>query len=200
MNGTPDNDGKLLSYPYIDFPRIAEITLEASEDGQWTAATVANGDGGDFAHYLRDTSGKWQQVTHFEDGVKHVRFGRDHSLYMLSLKDAPRGKVLRLALNTPELSKATIVAPEAKGVVQEFEDPAVRERTRSHREGAPSTPPDVDSTVVGEKKNRAIVFFGEPFGGANVLGPADFVESFFFGRRLQLPNALFHPRKITNQG
>jgi len=137
MNGTPDNDGKLLSYPYIDFPRIAEITLEASEDGQWTAATVANGDGGDFAHYLRDTSGKWQQVTHFEDGVKHVRFGRDHSLYMLSLKDAPRGKVLRLALNTPELSKATIVAPEAKGVVQEFA-PADDGLYVSYLQGGPS--------------------------------------------------------------
>jgi len=38
-----------------DFPRIAEIELETSEDGQWTLASVANGDGGDFAHYLRDS-------------------------------------------------------------------------------------------------------------------------------------------------
>ncbi len=32
-----------------DFPRIAEIELNASEDGKWLLATVANGDGGDFA-------------------------------------------------------------------------------------------------------------------------------------------------------
>src|SRR5882724_3929481 len=35
-----------------DFPRIAEITLAASRDGKYILATVANGDGGDFAHYL----------------------------------------------------------------------------------------------------------------------------------------------------
>src|SRR5436190_4994684 len=35
-----------------DFPRIAEIALESSRDGRYILATVANGDGGDFAHYL----------------------------------------------------------------------------------------------------------------------------------------------------
>jgi len=103
-----------------DFPRIAEIALDASKDGQWTLATVANGDGGDFAHYLRNTSGKWRQLTKFEDGIKHAMFGRDNELYLLSLKDAPKGKILRLNPSSPELAKATIVAPEQIGVVQEF--------------------------------------------------------------------------------
>src|SRR4029077_2304203 len=35
-----------------DFPRIAEVVLEASRDGRYILAAVANGDGGDFAHYL----------------------------------------------------------------------------------------------------------------------------------------------------
>jgi prolyl oligopeptidase len=103
-----------------EFPRIAEIALEASEDGQWFLASVANGDGGDFAHYLRDADGNWQQLTRFEDGIKHARFGRDGALYLLSRKDAPRGKVLRLPLNTLDLAKATVVVPESRGVVQEF--------------------------------------------------------------------------------
>jgi prolyl oligopeptidase len=103
-----------------DFPRIAEINLEASEDGQWVLATVANGDGGDFAHYLRDASGRWQQLTHFEDGIKGAKFCRDGAIYLLSRKNAPRGKVLRLALDTPDLATATVVTPERKGVVQEF--------------------------------------------------------------------------------
>ena len=103
-----------------DFPRIAEIALEASPDGQWVLAAVANGDGGDFAHYLRDAAGKWQQVTRFEDGVKQVKFGRDGALYLLSRKNAPRGKVLRLPLDTPDLAKATVAAPESRGVAQEF--------------------------------------------------------------------------------
>ncbi len=103
-----------------DFPRIAETDLDASEDGQWISATVANGDGGDFAHYLRNASGRWKQVTRFEDGIKRVEFGRDNALYLLSRKDAPRGKLLRLPLNTLELARATVAVPESKGGVQEF--------------------------------------------------------------------------------
>ena len=103
-----------------DFPRIAEIALDASEDGQWILASVANGDGGDFAHYLRDAAGQWQQLTRFEDGIKQVKFGRNGALYLLSLKNAPRGKVLRLSLGTLDLAKATATVPEGRGVVQEF--------------------------------------------------------------------------------
>jgi prolyl oligopeptidase len=103
-----------------DFPRIAEVDMETSEDGQRVLAAVANGDGGDFAHYVRDPGGKWQQVTRFEDGIKRVKFGRDGALYLLSRKDAPRGKVLRLLLDTPDLAKATVAVPESRGTVQVF--------------------------------------------------------------------------------
>jgi prolyl oligopeptidase len=116
--GTPASQDKLEIGK--DFPRIAEIALEASDDGRWTLATVANGDGGDFAHFLRGAAGDWKQITRFEDGIKRARFGRDRALYLLSLKDAQRGKVLRLGLENPELAKAKVVAPERKGVVQDF--------------------------------------------------------------------------------
>ncbi len=102
------------------FPRIAEIELETSQDGLWIAASVANGDGGDFEHFVRSAAGKWQQVTRFEDGIKRVKLGRDNALYLLSQKDAPRGKVLRLPLESLDLAKATVVAAESKGVVQEL--------------------------------------------------------------------------------
>ena len=121
--GTPPSDDKLEIGK--DFPRIAEIELDASENGQAILATVANGDGGDFAHYLRDTSGEWRAITRFEDGVKQARFGPDGALYLLSLKDAPRGKILRLAPNVTDLSQAAIVLPERKGVVREYAPCAV---------------------------------------------------------------------------
>ena len=107
-----------------DFPRIAEIELDSSDDGKWLLASVANGDGGDFAHYLRDASGQWRQLTHFEDGVKRIKFGRDDGLYLLSRKDAPHGKILRLAITNTDLSRATVVVPESRGVVQDFEPSA----------------------------------------------------------------------------
>ncbi len=103
-----------------DFPRIAEISLQTSDDGRWVLATVANGDGGDFAHYLRNSAGRWRQITHFEDGIKRGRFGRDGALYLLSLKSAPRGKLLRLSLNEPDLARATTVVPERQGVIEDF--------------------------------------------------------------------------------
>jgi prolyl oligopeptidase len=120
--GAPVSEDKLEIG--TDFPRIAEIELETSEDGRTILASVANGDGGDFAHYVRNSAGKWQQITRFEDGIKAVKIGRDSALYLLSRKDAPRGKVLRLALDpsgaAAPLSSATTVVPERKGVVQEF--------------------------------------------------------------------------------
>ncbi len=86
-----------------DFPRIAEIQLHTSDDGRWLLASVGNGDGGQFAHYLMDLDGQWTQITHFEDGIVSVKFGPgerggDGALYLLSRKDAPRGQILRLPL------------------------------------------------------------------------------------------------------
>ena len=107
-----------------DFPRIAEIGLAASEDGEWLLATVANGDGGEIAHYLRNAAGAWRQLTRFADDVKAIQFGKDTALYLLSKKDAPRGKILRLPLAEPDLAKAVVVVPEGQGVVSEFKSAA----------------------------------------------------------------------------
>lgn len=104
-----------------DFPRIAEIALAASDDGRWLLATVANGDGGDYAHYLRDSFGAWHQLTQFADGIKAIKFGQDGSIYLLSKKNAPRGKILRLSLADPALARARVVVLEGRGVVGEFE-------------------------------------------------------------------------------
>jgi prolyl oligopeptidase len=107
-----------------DFPRIAEIDLSASEDGKQLLVTVANGDGGDYAHYLRDAPGSWKQITRFEDGVKVIKFGKDAALYLLSRQNAPRGKILRLPLAGLGLTKATVVVPETQGVISEYESSA----------------------------------------------------------------------------
>ncbi len=101
-----------------EFPRIAEVVLEASQDGKYVLAKVANGDGGDFAHYLLGPDGAWKQITQFSDQVKAAHLGRDNALYLLSRADAPRGKVMRLSLETPELAKATLIVPVSEAVIQ----------------------------------------------------------------------------------
>jgi prolyl oligopeptidase len=103
-----------------DFPRIAEIVLEALRDGKYILATVANGDGGDFAHYLLGPGGTWKQITQFSDQVKAARLGRDNALYLLSRAAAPRGKILRLPLETPELSKAVEIVPTGEPVIAQI--------------------------------------------------------------------------------
>ena len=87
-------------------------------------ASVANGDGGDFAHYLLGPEKKWTQITQFTDQVKLVRIGQDKALYLLSRDDAPRGKVLRLPLETPELAKAKEIVPAGEAVIQRLEPTA----------------------------------------------------------------------------
>jgi prolyl oligopeptidase len=120
--GTPDAEDTYSIGK--DFPRIAEIVLEASRDGRYILASVANGDGGDFAHYLLEpdgsASGGWKQITKFSDQIKAARLGRDNALYLLSRNAAPRGKVLRLPLETPELSKAVEIVPTGEPVIQQI--------------------------------------------------------------------------------
>ena len=98
-----------------DFPRIAEIQLATSDDGKYLLASVANGDGGEFAHYLMDPDGRWTQITRFTDAVVSVKFGPDQSLYLLSHKNAPRGTVLRLPLASPRLDQAQVVIRQTPG-------------------------------------------------------------------------------------
>jgi prolyl oligopeptidase len=123
--GTPDTEDTYSIGK--DFPRIAEIILATSHDGRYILATVANGDGGDFEHYLLgpdgSASGGWKQITKFSDQIKTARLGRDNALYLLSRNTAPRGKVLRLPLPAsagPELSKAVQIVPAGEAVIQQI--------------------------------------------------------------------------------
>src|SRR5437870_12252948 len=114
--GTPDTEDRYSIGK--EFPRIAEITLEASRDGKHILATVANGDGGDFAHYLLGPDGTWKQITQFSDEIKIARLGRDNALYLVSRAGAPRGKILRLPLDVPELKNAAEIVAAGDAVIE----------------------------------------------------------------------------------
>jgi prolyl oligopeptidase len=103
-----------------DFPRIAEIALNTSEDGKFILARMANGDGGEFEHYLLGPSGKWTQVTRLADQVSAARFGLDGSLYLLSRQNALMGKIVRVPLDRPNLAEARTIVPESKVGIQDL--------------------------------------------------------------------------------
>ena len=169
-----------------DLPRIAEIALETSQDGRHLLAIVSNGDGGEYAHYLRDTAGKWSQVTRFEDQVKQAEFGRDplyiewgkdDALYVLSTKDAPNGKILRLPLANPDLAKAAVVVPQGTNVIQDFK-PSASGLFVSLIHGGPSELEFIDylnkSTNTFGRQGRGGFGFGPPADGAFFGGGPNF--------------------------
>jgi prolyl oligopeptidase len=109
-----------------DFPRIAEIELETSLDGRHVLAGVANGDGGEHAHYLLDPAGEWTQVTKFSDQVSRAALAPDDALFLLCTKDAPLGKILRLPPGAADLAKAVTIVPEDTVVIEGFAASATR--------------------------------------------------------------------------
>jgi prolyl oligopeptidase len=122
-----------------DFPRIAEIQLHTSDDGKWLLASVANGDGGQFAHYIMDMNGNWAAITHFEDGIVSVKFGLgergvNNGIYLLSRKNAPRGQILRLPLMSLtrkeppfSLAKSEVVVPQSAGSPDEADRASIED-------------------------------------------------------------------------
>ena len=100
-----------------DFPKVAEIKLEARFNPQLVIASVAKGDGGEFAHYVIDTGGTARQISRFEDKVVAAAAGADGALYLVSRQGAPRGKLLMLAPGATDLSRAVTLVPESDAVM-----------------------------------------------------------------------------------
>ena len=102
------------------FPTIAEIGFETSPDNRTIIARVANGDGGEYAHYVSGPLGKWIQFTSYEDLIPTVKFGPDNSLYLLSHKDSPRGRILHLPAGETDLARAQTVIAQSEVVISDF--------------------------------------------------------------------------------
>jgi prolyl oligopeptidase len=113
MSGSPA-DSK-IDIPGL--PRVAEITLDYNAAAQALLVTAANGDGGEFAHYLVDSHGGVHQITHFSDKATFAALGPDGALYLESQNNAPRRQVLKLAKGQYNLSVARVIVPQIDGAV-----------------------------------------------------------------------------------
>ncbi len=100
-----------------DFPRIAEIKLEADTRSGRLLVTVQYGDSGRFAHYVRTLRRQWKQITDYDDQIVQAAFGPDDTIFFISRADAPRGKILKLSLADASLDKAQIVVPEGDDTI-----------------------------------------------------------------------------------
>jgi prolyl oligopeptidase len=109
-----------------DLPRIAEIKLDADDASGRILATVQNGDGGEFAHFLRDpASGAWQQFNRFEERTIQATFGKQDDLFLVSFTNAPRGKIERIEIAAlPQQRRQQLVAPGEETIVTTFFEPS----------------------------------------------------------------------------
>jgi prolyl oligopeptidase len=100
------------------FPRIAEIQLRSDERTARVLATVQNGDGGEFALFLRGKDWKWKRIAEFKDRIVQAEFGPRDDLYLLSHVDAPRGKIQRLAISDLSIKNARTIIPQGKDTIE----------------------------------------------------------------------------------
>lgn len=108
----------------VDLPRIAEIQVAVDKKSGRVMVTVQEGDGGRFAHYLKDTDGSWRQLSKFGDKILQIAFGPNEDLYILSRDGAPRGKVLHAPVSAPDLSHAqTLIEAGLDAIVEDFWGP-----------------------------------------------------------------------------
>ncbi len=106
-----------------NFPKIAEVVVGTTREGV-ALVSMQKGDGGQFQHYIRTLDGKWHQLTRYEDRIVqavagHSTDGRTTAVYLVSLKEAPRGRLLKLVLDNrtgdgADLTKANVLIPEGR--------------------------------------------------------------------------------------
>jgi len=157
-----------------DFPRIAEIQLKGSRDGNYLLAKVHNGDGGEVAFHVRDSVGQWTQVAGFKDGVKQMAFGEDGRLYAMSVTDALLGRIIAIPLDRPSLGNAVVVVPEAN-IVAESVTPTKSRLYVKYRDGGPTAA-------------RIFALDGKPLGDV----PAEPISDISIGIALTGDDVLVH--------
>jgi prolyl oligopeptidase len=156
--GTPESaDRRELA---DELPRIAEVELATKRDGKWVLAEVKNGDGGEVEFWIRPAGkGAWKRLSAFQDKVVGAAFGTGSELFLLSRKDAPRGKVVRLPLPPPAgerpVDRAALVVPEGEGSIQAV----LPTRSRLY----------VVELVGGPSRLRITSLAGKPLGEVPVL-------------------------------
>jgi prolyl oligopeptidase len=102
------------------FPRIAEINFESTPDGKHVLADVSDGDGGFYEFWLHTHGEGWVKIAAFDDLVTRALFGGDDTIYLLSRKDAPKRRILRVDVDDARIAAAKVAIPEGKHAIDAF--------------------------------------------------------------------------------
>jgi prolyl oligopeptidase len=121
----PEKDLPVFGYgvvPSIDVDPIFEASVRTQPGSRYAIGELDNGFAHSSAYYIApvESIGKpnpaWRKVADFADGVTQIIVHGD-DLYLLTYKDAPRYKVLRIDARSPDLAAAEIVVPPGEAVI-----------------------------------------------------------------------------------
>jgi prolyl oligopeptidase len=157
--GTPESADRYVIGK--NFPKIAEIALQSSDDGKRVLIDVRNGDGGEHGFWLRQPSGTIAAMAAFTDRAVQAEFA-GAGLMLLSLKD-PNGSVLNVSFEKPAIAGAKTVVPAGDVAIESI-----------HVSG---TRLYVQDIVGGPSQIRMFSFTGAPLGKMP-LPPVVSVEGF----------------------
>ena len=118
MLGTPETEDRVVLDKGLT--PLAQIALDSDPTGKWIVASAEDGDGGTYANFVRELDGSWEQFSTYSDEIVTVTPGtaQEDTLYLTSLKDAPRGKILEISAKTPVLREARTIIPEGAASIQ----------------------------------------------------------------------------------
>ena len=100
-----------------DLPRIAEIKLEADRHRPACWRRVQNGDGGEFAHFVRSPDGKWKQFAASRTRSCRRRSGRRTTCSSSRARTPRAARCCGSSADDPDLAKAQVVIPEGKDTI-----------------------------------------------------------------------------------
>ncbi|UCF66469.1 MAG: S9 family peptidase, partial [Acidobacteriota bacterium] len=175
------------------FSRIAEIRLQTDSKTDRVLATVQEGDSGRFDFYLRGRDGRWSQIAGHDDQVIQALFAPSGDLLLITRKNAPRGRVLRLPSNARSLADAQqIISEGPDAIVTNFYGPPTMVATDAriyltYQLGGPSEFRVFDHDGVPKQKppQPAVAAAGQivPLAGEIVLfGASSYVEPMTYYR------------------
>jgi len=103
-----------------DLPRIVELKLDVHNPTGRLLVSAQNGDGGEFAFFLREPDGNYRQFSTFKDRLVQATFDSKGDVLAVSRQDAPRGKILRLGTDLDWKSAKEIIPAGKDSIVTDF--------------------------------------------------------------------------------
>jgi prolyl oligopeptidase len=121
----PEKDAPVFGYgvvPSIDVDPSLIASVQTQPGSPWALGVLNGSVTPNSAYYIDPignmgkTNSAWRKLADFSDGITDIEIHND-DMYVLTYKDAPRYKVLRIDARHPDMARAEVVVPAGNAVV-----------------------------------------------------------------------------------